>query len=264
VSARWRGPTLAAALALLGLAFPYLDRVLEPALYRQALLWTLPLLVGAIAWLLAPRPAPHPDPRASLRTGWPYGAAATVAGLIALAAIGIGFERQWVVFTYGDQGLWTDPWKTVVWALPLCLLLGTVGWEFGLRRTLALSFEGRTGWIVSVAVGTALAWPSVAPGGRPPDVDYAWAALAVAVAQETILTALFRRGGLGLAGLGRGATQYFDGFVINDWFAPHFPAANYASSEPAFYALRAALALGALLLFALATRALDRRRANLG
>lgn len=249
-------------MAGVGLALPYLQSALGPGqrgLYRQALLWTLPLLVGALAWLLVPRPPAHPDPAAALRNRWTYGVAAGAAWAVGLAAVAIGFGLRWLTFTYGDQGLWTNPWKSALWALPGCCLVGVVGWEFGLRRTLYLSLAGRPAWAATLLAGTALAWPSIAPGGMPPDRDFAVAALAVALAHETIFTRLFVRGGLVLAGLARGASQYLDGFVLNDWLSPHFPAVNYASSHPAFYGLRAGLALAALGLFLALTRRLDRR-----
>jgi len=251
------------ALTILLLAVPLALLVPEslrliggPSHVRPLVTCGIPIAAAVIAALLQP-----PGSRGWLFAGargtvlriLPFCAAALVADFLYLGA---GHGLGWVTFTYGDQGYSGHPARTALWGLPLCLALGVFGWEWALRRTLFVSWAGRAGrgpaFFLSCAVGVALAAPAIVPGLVVPDPAYVAAAFVVAACREVSFASIFASGaGLPAAGIFRGLLAYLDTFVINDWYSVQFPAANYNTSEPRFYLLRAAAAIlsGAIVVF---------------
>ncbi len=255
-----RAILLALSLALLGLAFPALAGAAgfdRPDLYRLALYLGLPSTIGLFAWIAGAR---RPSKAGGQARRIALLGLATFA--FAQSSIYLAHRLGWLTFTYGDQAVWGSPLRAVAWALPTALVLGIFGTELGLRvgvfDPLAASGKPRWAFALAVLTGVALTWPALAPGGSPPDRDFALAGLAVAFARETVLMRIYQRAGLWLSGLARGFVAFFEAYAINDWASPFFPAANYTSSEPRFYALKAAFALVAAFLFVGLTRSGER------
>lgn len=241
-------------LALAGAALRWGD-ALSAERYRQFLFWVLPAAVGLLAVAILPRPA---RPETSVGRPWLLLGWALAALAVAQAAIPLAFRLGWLIFTWGDQQLADAPVWAVAWRLPLAILLGAWGWEWGLRRTLfaswSLQFGSAAAWAATLLCGLALALPALAPGLVVSDRDFVMAGLAVTLCREAALTLLYRHGGLGLAGAARGLLMCLDAVAINDVVSPYFPAANYVVGDPRFYALRAGAALAALALLALGCR----------
>jgi len=169
--------------------------------------------------------------------------------------LGIAHLLGWVTFTYGDQNLAAHPLKTVLIGLPLCLLLGSLGTERALRSGIldgaAKTWGMPAGIAISMAAGVSLALPALVAGGEFSDLGFVAAALVVAIVREAGFVLIYLRGGgLPLAGLGRGLLMFFEGRIITDVESLFLPLAQYTTSEPRFYLLRAATAVTALLLIA--------------
>jgi hypothetical protein len=230
--------------------------------YHQVITWGLALAAALLGRLLLGKVPPG-----SWR--WQADAARVVpwsAGWILLdvGTIAAGYLLGWATFTYGDQSLEAGKLWLPLWALPLALAAGLAaerGLRAGLWRALAAAGSPRSATLASVAGGVALALPAILPRWQVADPGYVAAAVAAAAAREAALVAVYRRGGLILAGGARGILLFVDAFGINDWYAAWFPAAQYVSSEPAFYRLRAG---GAALGAALLVLGLRRRRARSG
>jgi hypothetical protein len=217
--------------------------------------WGLPLLAFVAAWL-APRldaargrrnaSAANPFFSPALRLV-PWMAAAFAADQ---SFLGIGHLLGWVTFTYGDFGIQGHPLRTVVLGLPACLLLGTLGVERALRVGIldgaATRWGVRRAALLSMAAGMSLAVPALLPGSFFEPRVLA-AGLFVAFVREVGLILIYLRGGgLPLAGLGRGVLLFFEGRILCDADTLLLPFAQYTTSEPRFYLLRAATALVAL------------------
>jgi len=220
------------------------------AAYRQVITWGLALDVALLARLLLGKLPPG-----SWR--WRSDAAAVVPWSVGwlsldLGTIGAGYLLGWATFTYGDQTLEAGKLWLPLWALPLAVgagLLAERGLRAGLWRTLAAGGAPVWAGLLSAAAGMTLAMPAVVPRWQIADPAYVAAAVVVAAAREAALIEVYRRGGLLPAGGLRGILLFVDAFAVNDWYAAWFPAAQYVSSEPAFYGLRAlGAALGAGLL----------------
>lgn len=255
---RTRPLVLAGSLLALAGALLLWGDALSAERYRQILIWGLPVAVGLLALAILPRPPqararPSPLSRRWLLLGW-----AVAALAVAQAAVPLAFRLGWLIFTWGDQQLADSPALAVAWSLPLTIVLGVFGWEWGLRRTLFASWSARFGaaaaWAATLLCGVALALPSLLPGLVVSDRDFVLAGLVVATCREAALTLLYRHGGLGLAGAARGLLVCLDAVVINDVVSPFFPAANYVAGDPRFYALRASAAVLALAIVALGCR----------
>jgi hypothetical protein len=228
------------------------------AAYRQAITWGLALAAALLGRLLLGKVPPgswRSWAEAAQVVPW-----SAVWILLDLGTIAAGYRLGWATFTYGDQALEAGKLWLPLWALPLALVAGLAaerGLRAGLWRTLAAAGSPVAATLLCVACGVALALPAVVPLWRIADPAYAAAAVLVAAAREAALLAVYRRGGLVLAGGARGILLFVDAFGINDWYAAWFPAAQYVSSEPAFYLLRAlGAALGSgLVVFGLRPRA---------
>ncbi len=160
----------------------------------------------------------------------------------------IGHTTGWLTFTFGDQYLKANIGRTALWALPACLAAGVIGWEATLRGVLLGRWAQAAPRGVAVAlvcsVGVALSLPAVIGQSGGADPAYLVAAIASAVAREAACTAIaLGGGGVLTAGLYRGAHQYLEAFLVNDWYSLFFPAGNYVSSDPRLYAARAATAI---------------------
>jgi hypothetical protein len=217
----------------------------RPQAYRQVLVWGLALDFALLARLVLGK-----LPAGSWR--WRRAATWAVAPWILswivldLGVIGVAYLRDWVTFTYGDQALAAGRVWLPLWALPLSIAAGLLaerGLRAGLWRSLTEKGEPTLGAMVSAACGVALALPAILPRWQVPDPAFVGAALVTAVAREVALILVYRRGGLLPAGGARGILIFVEAYALNDWYAAHFPAANYVSSEPAFYAVRALAAL---------------------
>ncbi|MBI1950231.1 MAG: hypothetical protein HYS34_02575 [Acidobacteria bacterium] len=239
--------------------------------YREAMTWGLPVaavLLGSFVFSRWPgfsgsrgapggrRAVPHALPRLA-----PWFVAALLADF---SFLGIGHLLGWVTFTFGDQGFSGHPVRTLLWSLPLCLLVAALGWEWTLRGTLLAALAERVpppaALLLSCASGVWLAAPLIVPGLDVPDPHYVLAAFLTAACREVSFALVFMSGaGLAAAGIYRGLILYLDAFVINDWYSVHFPAANFTSSEPAFYLLRSLSAVLAAALVALGAHLAHRR-----
>ncbi len=247
-----------------------------PAAYRQAVTWGLPvaaaLLASAVffrrpglAALRGSAAGRRDSPGTLLRLA-PWCLAALVADY---SFLGMGHALGWVTFTFGDQGFSGHPARTLLWSLPLCLALATLGWEWTLRGTLFASWAERlpkpAALLISCASGIGLAAPLILPGLDVPDPHFVLAAFMTAACREISFGLIFASGaGLPAAGLYRGLLAYLDAFVINDWYSVHFPAANFTSSEPAFYLIRSVTSVLAAVLIAAGAWLASRRGRTAG
>lgn len=238
-----------AALATLGAGLVP-GPLLRPA--RIGLLVGLPLVAGALASVLLPRSEKRLGRSARVRGTSRFHLLLAGALALDLGAVGVAYALDWVTFTYGDQVL--EAWKLVVLpvALPFTIAAATLGAEWALHARLwevtARSAGERRATALALACGVALAVPALAPGFRVSDESFVIAGLAVALLREATTLALFRRGGLFVAGAYRGTLLALEGVGLGDWHAFYFPIANWVSSAPGFYPLRVAGPLAALLL----------------
>ena len=227
--------------------------------YRWVVTYGVPIAAAALAALLSPRGTRgflFPGSPGTARRLLPFCGAAFAADFLFLGA---GHLLGWVTFTYGDQGFSGHPARTALWGLPVCLALGLFGWEWALRRSLFVSWAGRVrrgpAILISCAIGVVLASPAIVPALEIPDPAYVAAAFVVAACREVSFALVFASGaGLPAAGIFRGLFVYIDTFVLNDWYSLQFPAANYTTSEPMFYLLRAAAAILSMAIVVLGTR----------
>ncbi|HYV19919.1 MAG TPA: hypothetical protein VFC25_12915 [Verrucomicrobiae bacterium] len=248
-------PLMAAALLL---SLDPIRSAIGPGRLPVVVLWGLPALALLLAFFgpsLPPR-----DARRVASAAAPFFSPALrlvpwMAGAFVLdqSFIGIAHVLGWVSFTYGDQNLAAHPLKTVLLGVPACLLLGSLGTERALRSGVldgaARRWGLRAGVTLSVAAGLALAVPALVGAGEFGDPAFVTASLAVALVREIGLVLIYLRGGgLPLAGLGRGLLMFFEGRIITDVESLFLPLAQYTTSEPRFYLLRAATAAAALLL----------------
>jgi hypothetical protein len=246
---------LAALLAALAL-FPFLPRVrgeFGPGGAGASLFWLLPAACAVLSVALFRTLPPAPGargrdagaPGATLRL-LPWIAAGFVADQ---AFVGIGYALGWSTFTFGDQRLMGSPISTAVWGVPLCLLLGVIGFERALRGAILGGAAGRLGVaraaVLSSAVGVLLAAPSILLGTAFLEPRYIGSAFVAAACREASFAALYLAGGILPAGLYRGVLHYTEGMGLNDVNALFFPATNYVSSHPLFYLLRGLCAAAA-------------------
>lgn len=229
----------------------------KPDDLRLALVWALPGAVFLCGHFLLRRREARPSLRAT------PGELPWIGAALALdfAPLGLALGLGWITLTYGDQSLAATRGRTALWALPLLLLVGIRFWERTLRARLfdaaSAGFGRGAAWALSLACGTLLALPAIAPGLDVPERPFFLAAIATTLARELSATALYCRAGLVPAGLYRGALAYVDFYLIHDWLSPVFPSANYVTSTDAFYLLRAAGPCAAALLLLIA---LSRKR----
>jgi hypothetical protein len=224
--------------------------------------WGLPLLAGLIAAALFRRRPSRGDGRV-VPVLWPErGDLARLLPFCAAAFaldqgfLGLGHLLGWLTFTYGEQRLVSHPLLAAAWGLPLCLVLGVTCYERALRGGILALASGRLGVfgasVLSVATGVTIALPGTLLGTSFPDPPYVAAALIVAACREAASCAIvLSGGGILLAGLYRGWLFYFEGFLLNDLNALVFPMANYTSSEPRLYVLRAGMAVASAVALAL-------------
>jgi hypothetical protein len=228
---------------------------LSSEIYRQLLFLGIPAAVGLLSLVLL-RAVPAGDvpkaPPGRLVLG------AVIAFAVAQSALPLAYRQGWLILSYGNQKLSSAPGLAVAWGLPVALVLGICGWEWGLRRRLfgawRVSFGLFPAWAVTLLCGGALSLPALIPGFDVIDRDFVLAGLAVVLCREVALTLLYLRGGLVFAGLGRGVLVLVEAIGINDIVSPYFPAANYVVGDPRFYGLRALTAVLAVSVVALACR----------
>lgn len=260
------GPAFLCAALLGAAAMALLHPATRAAIGRPRLgpvvFWGLPLLAGVLAAVLFRRRPPRGD-GPSVPVGWPEGGA--LARLLPFCAaafaldqgfLGLGHLLGWLTFTYGEQRLVSHPLLAATWGLPLCLLLGVACYERALRGRILAGAAPRLGVLgasaLSVATGVAIALPGILLGTSFPDPPYVAAAIVAAVCREAASCAIvLAGGGVLLAGLYRGWLFYFEGFLLNDLNALFFPMANYTSSEPRLYLLRAGMAIASAAALAL-------------
>lgn len=285
-SAAFRGAILCAAVFCtsgLALLFPVVGAAIGRPRLGHVVFWGLPLLAGLLAAVrFRNRPA---DPAAAspgttnlaapAASRWRPTGGAFVRLLPFCAAafacdqgfLGIGHLLGWITFTFGEQRLVSHPLVAAAWGLPLCLLVGVVCYERALRGRILAGAADRFGIVaaatVSGATGLTLALPGILLGTSFPDRPYVAAAVVTAVCREAASCVIFLSGGgILLAGLYRGWLLYFEGFVLNDVNALFFPMANYTSSEPRLYLLRAGLAVAGAATLALGGAWVRRRAAR--
>jgi hypothetical protein len=246
---------LALTLAALALAATFAAGSIPPGLrwpMRLTLIFALPALSGVLASLLMPRSAKRLGSSARVLGTARFHAVVAAVVVIDLAAIGIGYALGWTTFTFGEQTL--EAWKrlAVPLALPFTIATATLGTEWALHSRLweVLSRRTTPGYasFFVVGLGALLTLPVIAPGFEVVDRPYFASALVIVLAREAIALALFRSGGLFVAGAYRGTLVAIEGFGLADWYSYYFPMANFVSSVPLFYLLRAT---GPLLAMAL-------------
>ena len=239
--------------------------------YREAMTWGLPVAAALLASFVFSRWPGFSGSRGARggRRAAPWALLRLAPWLLAAVAadfsfLGAGHLLGWVTFTFGDQGFSGHPARTLLWSLPLCLLVAILGWEWTLRGTLLTAWaEGiprPVAVLLSSASGVLLTAPLIVPGLEVPDPHYVLAAFLTTACREISFALIFLSGaGLVAAGLYRGLLLYLDAFVINDWYSVHFPAANFTTSEPAFYLLRSMSAVLAAALVAIGAHLVYRR-----
>jgi hypothetical protein len=236
-----------------------------PGRYGTLVFWGVPAAAGVLSGAVFPRRPPVPGGRAS------PGAALGILPFCAAAFVfdqgflGAGHLLGWITFTYGDQILSARPIAIAVWAIPACLLLGVLGWERPLRGGVlaGAATRVRPGAAAALACvpGVALSAPAILQGTTFFDGPYVAAALCAAICREAASGVIYLSGGgILLAGLYRGWLFYVEGFGVNDVNALFVPAANYTTSEPRLYALRALSAVLALLVVVAGSRVAGRAR----
>jgi hypothetical protein len=142
------------------------------------------------------------------------------------------------------------PFRTLLWGLPVCLLLGGLGTERALRAALPLpgARAGAPAMAFSILAGTLAALPPILRGSPFVAASFVLGGIATALLRETALAFLYvGGGGLLVSGLLRGVFLTFEGFVLTDTESLWLPMAQVTTSDPRFYLLRvatAALALG--------------------
>ena len=241
-----------------GLALPQTAaRLGDVETYRRAVLWGIPVAALVLSLVLHPRlTKPASDLPGPVARRFALLAVAVLAFGADQSFLGISEWTGWATFTSGAQG---RPMITVLWALPLCLVLGIWGWERALRGSVYTGWRRRlerpAAIAVSAAVGLALALPPILPAGEVRDPAFVAASLITVLCREISFALLFSRGGgLLVAGLYRGALCFVEAFLVHDWNSLYFPAYNYVTSGAAFYAVRTASALLALGVVVLMTK----------
>lgn len=268
----------AATLTILLLAVPaalFIPGIREavgPGRYPRAVFWGLPLAAGILSFLVYPRlpeatgPAPGaaaPSGRAAAIRLLPWLAAASI---VDQAFIGLGSAIGWCTFTFGDQYLSGNIRSAAVWTLPLCLLLGVLGWERALRGGVLGGWAGRLPRAAALAIssgaGIALASPVILQGSQFVDVPYVLAAFLAALGREISCCVIFLWRGVMLAGIYRGWLYFLEGVAISDLNSLFFAAANYTTSDARFYALRGLAAVLAAALILAGVRVTERQGAG--
>ena len=230
---------------------------------RLALLFLLPLAASVAATRLLPREPEREG--ASVQITGTARFLPILAAAIALDALpfGIGRLLGWTNVAWADFS--GRRWAAVVLAIPLTIAAATLGSEWALRARLWEVVERagrrREAALLSCGAGALLALPAIAPGFVAATAPYAAAALATALLREATALALFRRGGLFVAGAWRGTLIAFEAFALGDARAFWSPLAHLESSQPRFYLLRVAGPLAALVVAVLGARDAPRESA---
>jgi hypothetical protein len=252
-----RARQLGALLAALGGAATLLVGLVPAAWHwpaRLGLLFGVPFLASVAASLLLPREPGREGASVKIGGTARCHAVVAVALFVDLGAVGAGYALGWTTFTYGEQALEAHKLLAVPLALPFTIAAATLGNEWALHARLweTLARAGRRGeaLVLALGCGAALVLPSIAPGFEAGDPAFLAGSLALALAREGAALALFRSGGLFVAGAYRGTLVALESFGLGDWNSFQFPMANYVTSEPLFYLVRAAggvLALAAVV-----------------
>jgi hypothetical protein len=256
-----RAARLTAILILLPLCLlhPAARQAIGRARLDGVVFWGLPLAAMFFAALLFPRLPASTDRPTSWRTALRLAPFCGLALLADFSYLGVGHLLDWVTFTFGDQQLSGHPGAAVARGLPLCLLVGVIGWERALRGGVLSGWAGAIGTVpaaaLSVITGMALAAPGILLGTAFYDPPYIAAAFAVAAWHELAYVIVYLSGGgILLAGLYHGLLYFLEGFVITDVNSLFFPLSNYTTSEPRFYLLRAGAALAGAVVVAAGAR----------
>ena len=175
---------------------------------RVALLFLLPLGVGALATLRV-RPARRRSFPAEVAVpSVRYLPFVLVLLAVDAAPVALGALAGAFTLATGAPALSTARAVAVLLGLAAIGFVWTVGWEWGLRARLygpwAAAGRPRRAFVASVAAGTALSLPAIAPGFAIAEPDYFLAALAAAALREAIAVRLYRRAGILLSGAFRG------------------------------------------------------------
>jgi len=273
MTSRGRAATLTILLLAVPavLFIPGIRGAIGPGRYPRAVFWGLPLALGILSFLVHPR---LPETAGFARgAAASHGFAAAIRTLPWLAAasfvdqafIGLGSALGWCTFTFGDQYLSGNIRSAAVWALPLCLLLGVLGWERALRGGVLGGWAGHlprgTALAIASGVGVALVSPIILQGSQFLDVPYVLAATLAALCREIACGMIFLSRGVMLAGIYRGWLYFLEGVAISDLNSLFFAAANYTTSDRRFYALRALAAVLAAALVLAGVRVSERRDA---
>ena len=240
-----------------GLALPQTAALLgDVDVYRRAVLWGIPIAALVLSLILHPRlTKPADDLPGPLARRFALGAVAILAFGADQSFLGVSEWTGWATFTSSGQRLGI----AALAGLPFCLILAIWGWERALRGSVYTGWRRRLerpGAIaVSAVAGLALSLPSILPGGEVRDWSFVGASLLTVLCREVSFALLFcRGGGLLVAGLYRGSLWFVEAFLVHDWNSLLFPAWNYVTSGPAFYAVRVASALLSLGIVLLLTK----------
>ena len=249
-----RARTLFLVLVLLGVAATVGCGVVPRALLwpaRLALVFGLPFAASIAATLLLPRESGREGASVKVAGTSRFLPVIALAIALDLGAVGAGFGLGLVSFAFGAQA--HEPFKLFVaaLALPFTIAAATLGTEWALHARLweSLSRAGRPreATLAALAAGVALAVPASAPGFSAHDNVFVAAGVTLALLREATALALFRAGGLFVAGAWRGALVGLEAFALGDRSSFLLPLATYVSSEPRFYLVRVAGGAAALL-----------------
>ena len=255
-----RARTLALVLVLLGGAATvgcgFVPRaLLWPA--RLALLFALPFAASIAATLLLPRESGREGASVKVAGTSRFLPVIALALALDLGAVGAGYGLGLVGFASGARAL--EPLKLLVvpLALPFTIAAATLGTEWALHARLweSLSRAGRPreATFAALAAGVALAVPALAPGFGADAAVFVAAGVTLALLREATALALFRAGGLFVAGAWRGALVGLEAFALGDRSSFFLPLVSYAS-EPRFYLVRVAGGVAALIVVLAACR----------
>lgn len=211
----------------------------QDSAYRWVFMFSIPLVMSVMSFAfrgLAGKVVPRSD-RKSWRVRLAWVLLVVVLWFSGLSGVLAGYGLDMISFTYGDQYMVESLPRIVAWALPVLLVLATLGWELALRKRMPEAL-GRFGFTSAAGIGVLLSVPWIVAGFEVRSVPFLVTSLVGLLSMECTCTILFcRGGGLILAGIVRGVVMLTIGFVLSDWHGVFFTAFTYVTTGTADYVL---------------------------
>ncbi len=226
---------------------------------RLGVLLFLPILAGWIGSALLPRSARRLGQSARVRGTARFHLLIALAVVLDPLAFVVGRLLGWVSLAAPAPP--QLGWRLLALAVapPLTIAAATLGSEWALRARLwsvgARLGRGLEAGVLSVLCGAALTLPALAPGfGLGERSTMLYAGIGVALLRQTVALALFRGGGLFVAGAYSGSLAALDGFGIGERTSLYAPLLRFTPVHPGFEILRLLGPAVALVVVALAAR----------